>query len=430
MTEETLTGEISGLAFGGDGILRDGSLVVFIPFTAPGDLISYRITSKKKNYARGELVEILKSGKERTVPRCPYFGTCGGCQLQHLTYPAQLEHKRMCVEDSLKRIGRIPIDVVSITPANQSWAYRRHVTLTLTPKNDTYEAGYIGIDGHSVVPVNSCPIFVSEENQVIQELQKIVSQLKSSLNNSGKASILKQDNDQFLLQLHFPKTPPNCSTVCQEALNRNPIWKGILVNTEREKLTFGNSKATCRIDHLEIEFSPKAFIQNHPEQSLNIYRRICALASQVGPKSILDLYCGVGISSLLLAGQGMFVVGVEGNKEAVQLANKNAQSNGIKQVSFIQADVAHVLGSLLEKHGSDIVILNPPRIGADESVCQELVKRKPKHIIYISCNPATLARDLQRLGSQNYRVLSCEAFDMFPQTAHVETLVHLICNES
>jgi 23S rRNA (uracil1939-C5)-methyltransferase len=426
MTQQSdiITGEISTLAFGGEGILRHEGLVVFIPFTAPGDLITCRIISKKKSFARAELIEILKPSPQRTTPRCSYYGTCGGCQLQHLTYEAQIEHKRESVEDSLKRIGKLTLDApVTMIPASLQWAYRRHVTLTLTPRESGYEAGYIAVDNRSVIPVKCCPIFVSEENPIIVELQTLVGRLKSTLSNTGRASILKQENEKFLLQFYFEEIPSNCKEICQRAVETS-FWKGIIVNTAKESFTFGKVEAQEKVDNVLFEFSPRAFIQNHPEQSLNIYRKICEFAIQAKAKKILDLYCGVGISAILLTKLGITTIGVESNKDAIDLAIKNAKNNSLN-VSFLKADVANVLDGLLKKEKPDFVVVNPPRIGLADPVRDQLKAHKPKHLVYISCNPTTLARDLQLICLNNYRIVSCEAFDMFPQTSHVETLVHL-----
>lgn len=420
-----ITGEIETLAFGGEGILRHNGLVIFVPFTAPGDRITCRLLSQKKNFARGELVEIHKKGLARINPRCPYYGKCGGCQLQHLSYEAQLQHKTECVTDTLKRIGNIPLTEVSIQSTELQWAYRRRVTLTLKPHGQHYIAGYTGCDNRSLIPVDCCPIFAPESDPVLANVQALASQLKSHPKNEGKASIIKKDAGGYLLQLHFKQMPENTTEVCQKELDAGH-WKGIVVSSMAKTLSFGDTETFLQIDQIRFQFSPKAFIQSHPDQSLQIYRRICFIASQAEATRILDLYCGVGISSILLAKQAS-VIGVEGNAEAVKLANKNAIYNKAKAV-FIHGDVEAVLSDLLHKHKPDLAIVNPPRVGLAHSVVQQLLAEGAKHLIYVSCNPATLARDLRDLSTL-YHLNSCEAFDMFPQTAHVETLVHLIRHE-
>lgn len=419
---DIVQGIVSALAFGGEGILRADGLVIFVPFTAPGDTIRCRITSKKKNFARGELINIIEKSPQRTTPRCPYFGTCGGCQLQHITYEAQVQHKRTCVEDALLRIGKLPLErAPEIVPSQHHWAYRRHVTLTLQPHEGHYIAGYIGVDNHTVIKVDVCPIFVPEEDRVIINLQKLVGQIRAG--SSGKVSILKQE-DGCLLQFHFAEMPENCASVCENAVQGN-LWKGIAVSTPTHTLSFGVVEAKCQIDTLTFDFSLRAFIQNHPEQSLNIYRQICQIAKKTTAQHILDLYCGIGISSILLAQMGASVVGVESNREAVKLAKQNAQNNRIQKTRFMEADVGKILHALLLKEKPDLVIVNPPRIGLEERVRHALLEHGPRHLIYVSCNPTTLARDLQQLGNSGYRISYCEAFDMFPQTAHIETLVHM-----
>lgn len=421
---DLVSGEISTLAFGGEGILRVDGLVIFVPFTAPGDHITCRITSKKKSFARAELIEIIKPSLQRIKPRCPYFGTCGGCQLQHIHYQEQIKLKREWIVDALQRIGKLTVNPITIVPSTLQWEYRRHITLTLSPLQTGYEAGYYTIDNQTILPVNCCSIFIPEEDPVIADLQTVLKNLQSSSDNPGKASIIKQESKKYLLQLHFKKLPVNCKQVCEEALV-NPIWQGIAVNSSQQSLIFGDLHAQFKIEQMNFEFSPRVFIQNHPEQSLNIYRKICQIASMIRTEKILDLYCGIGISTILLARQSPLVIGVESNREAIQLAEKNAKKNQISNVSFLTADVAHVLGTLLQKHHPDLVIVNPPRIGLDDNVRLQLKNQAPSHIIYISCNPATLARDLKELCSKNYKIKSCEAFDMFPQTSHVETVAHL-----
>jgi len=431
--ETTVQGKIESLAFGGQGILRKEGLVIFVPFTAPGDLVTCRITKKKSSFAEAEVLTIDQPSPQRITPRCPYFGVCGGCQLQHLNEAAQLSYKQQAVEDALKRIGQLELDsVLPIIPATQQWAYRRHVQLSLRQAKGTNQgfiAGYIAVDNRSLVQAEVCPIFIPDSEMVLKQLQHFCQQLVSDPHNEGKVTLLKQDQGQnqgnYLLHFHFKFSPKNMQEACEKALKQWKNWTGIVVSTPKGRKTFGQVQCKMKIDELEFSFSSDAFIQNHPEQSLNIYRHLVKIAQQEGASRALDLYCGIGCTSLLLAGQMEKVVGFESNKEAVRLAKENGVANQVKNVEFFCADVKDVLGEWIEKLKADFVVVNPPRIGLDPRVIEGLIAHRPKEIVYISCMPATLARDLHLLVKQGYRMKSCQAFDMFPQTAHVETVVHL-----
>lgn len=423
---DIITGEVSGLAFGGQGILRHEGFVIFVPFTAPGDVISCRIIEKKKSFATGEVVDILTPSPKRTKPACLYYGRCGGCQLQHLDYDTQLRCKKSWVEDSIQRIGRMPIDCIAETvPAKLQWCYRRHITLTLVPRNGTYSAGYIEMDNHSLIEVQHCPIFNIQSDPIIQHTAALVGNLKHASQETAKATILKQGNGSYIVQLKFTAIPENCPEICVKALKEVPVLSGIMVSSPAKTVSYGNPLAHCAVDGIEFEFPPDVFIQNHSEQSEKIYKVVCSIAAQEEATRILDLYCGIGITSVLLARQGMEIIGVEYSGEAIRWANKNAVKHNCKNIQFVQADVQKVLSNILKKHKPDFVLVNPPRIGMEPRVTQEILKFAPKNIAYISCMPSTLARDLQSFSNAGYSIVECRPFDMFPQTAHVETVVHL-----
>lgn len=423
--DEMIIGDIVGLAFGGQGILRHDGFVVFVPFTAPGDKIKCRITEKKKSFATGELVELITPSPQRIKPGCQYFGICGGCQLQHIDYAAQLEYKRINVEDALKRIGKIPLEgIPAVIPAKQQWAYRRHITLTMVPHNGNFAAGFFSVDNQSLVNIRQCPIFSEKEDPIIQQVQQVAGRLKSSEENDGRAFILKQDNGKYIVNFSMQMIPRNAKEECENALSHYSNWQGVIISDQAASIQFGVTTTSCKVEEMTFEFIPQVFIQNHPEQSGNIYRHVCKIAKQSGVAKILDLYCGIGISTILLAKQGADVVGIEFNKESIRLAKANARSNSVKNASFIASDVRTVLKDNLNKHKPGLVVVNPPRTGMDPRVTQMLVQNGSRELIYISCMPATLARDLQQF-SDKYDVASCQSFDMFPQTAHVETVVHL-----
>lgn len=417
---DLITGQISRLAFGGNGILRHENFVIFVPFTAPEDFLSCKIKEINKNYASGEIVEIIKPSTKRLEPLCPYFGSCGGCQLQHIAYKEQLVHKREVVEDALKKIAQLNhIDVRPVEPAKEQWSYRRHITLNLRPSLQGYEVGYVAADNYSLLCVEQCPIFTSKDNPIFKQIKEIARSLESGKENA-RVVIMKADYERFILLFHFKELPRNFDAVFSHSVSR-PFLQGVIASSLRKVKSYGDVTITLPILDLNIASSPHAFVQNHPEQSLKIYDAIKNLAQAADARKALDLYCGIGITTLLMGRAGMPCLGIENNKEAIRLAAENAKINKIHNVRFIHGKVEDSLNST---QNVDFILANPPRTGMNEEVLQKLLKIAPENIVYVSCMPATLARDLKLL-CQKYDILICQPYDMFPQTAHVEIFVHL-----
>lgn len=423
---EVIEGDIQTIAFGGEGILRHQGFVVFVPFTAVGDRISCRIVEVKKSFAKGELLHVQKPSPQRTNPLCPYFGTCGGCQLQHLNQEAQLNYKLRAVTDALSRIGRLAFPRPLVVPAHLNWAYRRHITLHLRMTSKGVQAGYIGTDNSSLVVVQTCPIFNSSESPVVKHLQEFVQSLTFPESQEGRVTILKNHKGQHILSFQLQSLAGVQPQVFQAALQHYPTFIGMIVQTPQEQVIYGDPYCEQKIEDLIFRFTPQAFIQNNLEQSTNIYRHLSALLSERPSKLILDLYCGFGVTSLLLARQGHHVIGIESNPDAIRFAEENSRLNHIKQAEFIQGDVEKILPKWLKTHAQpDVILMNPPRTGLTKPIIQSLLKARAEEMIYISCMPTTLARDLNLLCKESYTIEQCMIYDMFPQTAHVETFIHL-----
>jgi 23S rRNA (uracil1939-C5)-methyltransferase len=422
--DQIVEGEIETIAFGGEGILRYRGFVIFVPFTAVGDRIACRITEIKRSFAKGILVDLKYASRYRAQPRCPYFGNCGGCQLQHLKEEAQLKYKLRAVTDALTRIGHVAVPSFHIVPASMNWAYRRHITLHLRPKEEGFEAGYISYDNRSLIVVQTCPIFNEPHHPIIKQLQELVKNLSNPSHCEGRVTILKNHRDQFILSFQFEHSFEVPLKTFQMALQQFPYLAGVIIRTPHKQITLGDPYCELKLEGLNFRFSPQTFVQNHPEQSANIYRQICQLAGRSFQHHILDLYCGFGMTSLLLAQQGHSVTGIEYNGEAIKFAQENAAFNHLKTVHFMQGDVEKILPQWLKMHQASLIIVNPPRQGLAKGVVQTLLKAKADALIYVSCMPATLARDLNVL-CQHYQLQEGHVYDMFPQTAHVETLVYL-----
>lgn len=404
---QQVKGSINDIAFGGSGLLKIEGFVLFVPFTAPGDEIVAEITLLKKGYGEAKIVEIVKSSPFRITPKCPYFGTCMGCQFQHIEYSAQLEIKRKNVEDALVRIGKLDTPNVTIVPSNQEYAYRERITLHL--KNG--KMGYVLKDNISLLDISTCPIFAEDP-----ELFKILHILFR--NDSGRLQITKDKTKGYLIfgQLENCKSP---KTIIDESASFKQIV-GIHVKSNGKTYQRGIDTLHSSIDDLNFEYSPQTFIQNNYKQSLNIYRDITEWLEP--DHKILDLYSGIGITSLLLALKGKDVIAIEANKYSVKFAKENALRNHLK-ARFETGLVEELIDKALSTQ-IDAVIMNPPREGVHNRVLNALLEKKVKKVVYISCMPSTLARDLKLL-KEPYKIEAVKAFDMFPQTAHVETVVKL-----
>lgn len=418
-----IPGEITTIAFGGEGVMRHDNLVIFVPFTAPQDSVVCQLTERKKNYAKGKVVEYEILSPLRIAPECPYFGTCGGCQLQHIRYESHLEFKRIWIEDALRKIGRLSdFTVLPVAPSPKQWEYRRHVTLNFRQKEGKSEAGFFAIDNQTLVITKECPIFVSRSDPIIRQVQEIVQQIPYIEGNEGRITLMKNQGGKFLLYFQLKTIPNPLKSLLQHLLEQSPNLDGIQVIGRNGHFILGNIISYYELDGLRFGYSPAAFLQNNEEQSLKIYRNIAALAEK--KRTILDLYCGIGITSLMLSLKAQKVVSVEGNPHAINLAKENARLNKIDNVTFIAGDVKNHFLKWARKMNPDLVLLNPPRAGLDRKVIEDLLKVLPAEILYLSCMPSTLARDLNLLCDK-YKLDLCQPFDMFPQTGHVETLAHL-----
>lgn len=424
--QDRIEGKIEKIAFGGEGILRYRGFVIFVPFTAPGDFVTCQIKEVKKSFARAELISIQTLSPYRTTPLCPYFGTCGGCQLQHLIAQEQILYKKEAVKDALKRIGHLKTPDFSVISTELQWNYRRHITLHLKPHLGAFQAGYIGADHYSLVAIKTCPIFNKKEDLIIQQVQELVGTLSNPSQQEGRVTILKNELHQYILSFYFDIPFSVEERVLKHALQNYPLFAGILFKSSNQQLHVGNTYSEQKLEGLTFRFTPQAFIQNHPEQSANIYREIGKLAGDHRELKILDLYCGFGITSLLLAKQKHRVIGIEYNGEAIAFAQENALANRLNQVRFVQGDVNKQVPKIAKEFKPDLILMNPPRQGLSKKIIQTLLLTQPKEMIYVSCMPATLARDLALLCQKDYEIQEGKIYDMFPQTAHVETLIHLV----
>jgi 23S rRNA (uracil1939-C5)-methyltransferase len=382
---------IEKLVYGGEGLGRVEQQAVFVPFAAPGDHLRVCITSLERNFARGVIEEILTPSPHRREPPCQHFGVCGGCQLQHINYPAQLQSKAEFIRESLRRIGGITWEKEIEVLAADEFGYRSRAEIK-REKNGTL--GFFKAGSHEICEVTECPILLPKAQQALQELREKA----RSIPNDATRIYLTAGDEEVLVT---PATGENARAAEIDAL--------------------GTVQQT--ISGFNYSFGVRTFFQGN---RWLVEKLVDAAINNAQGQSAFDLYAGAGLFSLPLARRFKQVYAVEGSKLSVRHGLANVQNNKIYNVMYetmsVEAWLKHKAPKLPRP---DFVLLDPPRAGAGEAVISRLITCKPKIVHYVSCDPTTLARDLKLLTKAGYQLNAVIAVDMFPQTYHVETLAKL-----
>lgn len=407
MTSELTRLEITSIAAGGDGVGRTDGMVVFVPRGAPGDVAHVRLV-RSKRFARGEIESIEIASPDRVTPQCAHYTVdrCGGCQIQHLSYDAQLRAKGAIIGDALRRIGRRSVDDVVVLPSDGQWRYRRKLTLHLRRTGTRWIAGLHPYDDPSFVfDLHDCPITDERVIAVWRDMRAAFDFLPREralrvavrLLEDGAAVVVEgggawEESDRFF------QAVPSIAELW---------WKP--EHGRMRRLAARAAEAQGGASFVQVNARVAAWLQAHVLERARAY----------APRSVVDAYAGVGGTALPLAASGATVVAIEHDAEAVaRFANRlHLPSSAV--VGRVEDHIAAALPA-------DLVILNPPRGGVDARVADALqtVAKAPNALIYVSCDPATLSRDLARMP--RYRLVAARAYDMFPQTAHVETVCELV----
>jgi 23S rRNA (uracil1939-C5)-methyltransferase len=386
---------IEKLVYGGDGLAHVGAQAVFVPFTAAGDFVRVRIVKCERNYARGVVEEILDPSPLRRTPPCVYFGACGGCQLQHLDYQAQLEAKASFVRESLRRIGHIEWNKEISVRSAEEFGYRSRAEIKVSRDEEgRARIGYFRAGAQEVCEVENCLILLPAANR---ELQRLHTESSLIPNDATRVHLTAGDDEVIV-------TP---------------------ANGEQGRAAEFDSMGTARqrIAGINYGFGVRSFFQCN---RLLVEELVKEAVGDATGKFAVDLYAGVGLFSLQLAKTFEQVCAVEGNKTAASHGVENARLNNINNVRYEPISVeAWLKYKSSEIPCPDFVLLDPPRAGAGIKVIERLAAMAPPALTYVSCDPATLARDLRLLVDYGYRVDSITALDMFPQTFHVETVVRM-----
>ncbi|MBQ7718430.1 MAG: 23S rRNA (uracil(1939)-C(5))-methyltransferase RlmD [Clostridia bacterium] len=412
--------EITSYGSTGEGVCRIDGFAVFVPQSAAGDKIKVRITKLHKSYARGEIAEIITPSPCRTEPLCRAFGECGGCNLMHIDYQAQLKFKHDKVASAFKKIGGFnDITVSDVVPSPEVFRYRNKVNVPVYSDGDNAYAGFYKGRTHEAVKNTDCLLQDKSNAAVINAVAEYINKTNAAVNHIYIRTA--QNRIMVSLECDSPRLHDE-DTLVTSLLEANGNISSVILNSKKPRAIYGELYLTDEISGIKFRIHHDSFYQINKGVCELLYKNAIDLLGDMRGKTVFDVYCGIGTISLHLAKKAKSVTGIEYLPHAVKDARENARLNGISNAVFYAGDAAKVLHDLFEGGDrADYVVLDPPRKGCDKALLETLGKMSPEKIVYISCDCATLARDAKVLTALGYSVRSVTPFDMFPQTHHIET---------
>ena len=448
--------EVYGIAFGGKGIAKVNGLTVFVEKAVPMDHVLARIVKKKKQYAEARIDNLNKPSPFRVTPRCRYSGFCGGCKWQFLHYDKQLEYKQQHVMDSIERIGQIyGVPVHPTIPSPEIFEYRNKMEFSCSDRrwllpeemgksdiNKNFALG-LHVPGtfYKVLDTRVCLLQPELGNRILEDVRKFIRLsgvpvygLRSHIGfwrfimlrhskayNQWMVNIVTSKEDQRTVQAladQLVKTYPEIVSVVNNITSRRA---GVAMG-EYEILLSGQPSIRDKIGKFEFEISANSFFQTNPQGAQRLYETIKKYANLSGEETVVDLYCGTGAIAIFLSEAAKAVIGIEIAESAVNDSMNNCRINGISNCRFVLGDIKDKLAEFMVT--PDVMIIDPPRAGMHKDVVCKILELAPPRIVYVSCNPATMARDFGML-KESYRVLEVQPVDMFPHTYHIESVAML-----
>ncbi|MBO8129332.1 MAG: 23S rRNA (uracil(1939)-C(5))-methyltransferase RlmD [Peptococcaceae bacterium] len=445
---------VTGFSHNGEGVGRYKGLAVFVPGALPGEEVEVQVTRVKKKFARGRLLKVKKVAETRRIPFCPLFERCGGCHLQHITYAEQLRQKMLIVRNNLQRIGGLSnIKVHPVMGMEDPMHYRNKIHLHAAEQDGRIKLGFYAPGSHALVALHAgqegwCGCFLADRE--LCRLAGLVGQLLNKYEVSlydrkrgtgylrsvllrraaatGEAMVvLVTGRDEWPQEKQFARALrrdiPDVAAVIR---NLNESKRAGDVLGRKNHVLSGKDTITDYLGPLRFAISANSFYQVNPQQTLRLYRKAQEYASLTGKETVLDAYCGVGTIALFLSSRARVVYGIETVPEAVENARANAALNNVTNIKFIKGTVEDLLPGWQSRYPvPDVVVLDPPRRGCQRGVLQALVGMRVSKVVYVSCDPGTLARDLGILAGQGYRVDEVQPVDMFPHTFHIECVARI-----
>lgn len=448
---DTIELKIEDFTTEGEGVGKIEGYTVFVKDALPGETVKVLLTKLKKNYGYGRLVEMITPSPYRVVPKCQVAKQCGGCQLQHLTYEKQLEWKQNKIKNCLKKIGKLDCDNIEIEPIlsmEEPYYYRNKAQYPVGKDQDgNIIAGFYAGRTHHIIDTPYCYIQAPINETILEIVKNFMEQYYiTSYEEETQTGLVRHiltrvgfvtKQIMVCLVINADKLPYQEKLV--EALCKVEGMTSISLNVNMEhtnvilgkevKTIWGEDTITDYIGNVKYQISPLSFYQVNPVQTRKLYETALSYADLQGNEIVWDLYCGIGTISLFLAQKAKQVYGVEIVPQAIEDAKKNAVLNDITNAEFFLGAAEEVLPEKYkESNGTmaaDVIVVDPPRKGCDRTLLDTIVQMTPKKVVYVSCDPATLARDLAYLTEKGYEVKKVRGCDMFGQTVHVETVVLL-----
>ena len=439
---------IKRLGINGEGVGYFKRQVVFVPGALPGEEVVVEATKVHPKFVEAKIKNIRKRSEFRVQPICPVYEECGGCQLQHLDYSQQLKEKRDIVIQSLERHTELPINQMDIRETmgmENPWNYRNKSQFQVGQKDGKVLAGLYGINSHNLVHIDQCAVQHTKTNKAIGTVRKVLQKLQIPIySEKSKKGIVRtvvarvgiQTGELQIVLITAKKELPQKEQIVEEIKKRLPEVKSIMqnINGEKTSLIFGDETVNLggndfiqeTLGDLSFELSARTFFQLNPEQTVKLYNEVKEAAQLTGSEKVVDAYCGVGTIGLWVADKAAEIRGMDVIPESIEDAKKNAARHGIQHAQYVTGKAEVILPKWANEGWTpDVVIIDPPRTGLDQQLLETLLKVKPKRIVYVSCNPSTLAKDISVL-SPLYKVEYIQPIDMFPQTSHVECISQLI----
>ena len=440
---QTVKLEITDITAEGAGVGRYGGMAIFVPDTAPGDIITAKIVKVKSHYAYGIIESIITPSTDRVNADCSHFKKCGGCVFRHINYEAEVKIKTNRVKETLKRIAGMEINCGGIVGSDNINCYRNKAQFPVCAEFGT---GFFAPRSHRVIPIDNCALLPDEFNRIAQCVSEFIKENNISIYDETKGTglvrhlyirkgavtgeimaVIVINGDslpryEVLTERLLSITGENLKSI---QININKKHNNVILG-DKNICLYGSDYITDILCGVKIRLSPFTFYQINHAMAEKLYKKVKEYAKPEG-KSVIDLYCGAGTIGLSLCDTAKRVTGVEIVPEAVSDAKENAKSNGIKNCEFLCGDAKDAALKLAKKNiKADIVIVDPPRKGCEGRLLDTIANDfSPERIVYVSCDPGTLARDLKTLNELGYKPQEYAVFDMFPRTAHVETVVLL-----
>ncbi|WP_223642873.1 23S rRNA (uracil(1939)-C(5))-methyltransferase RlmD [Planococcus sp. 4-30] len=443
---DRITVHVEDLTHDGAGVAKVEGYPLFIPGALPGEDVVVHVLKTLKSYGFAKLIEIKQASPFRVTAPCPVFDTCGGCQIQHLSYEGQMTFKQKLVRDAITRIGKLPdVPVHPVKGMEHPWRYRNKSQIPFGTQDGKVVAGFYQTRSHDIADTDICLIQTPEADAIMVALKKNLAEIgiepyeEATHRGMLRHVVVRKaraTGEIMVVLVTKKKKFPQAVRAIELIQATVPEVTSIVqnINSEKTNVIFGDETLTLwgkdviedQIGDVRFEISARSFYQINPEQTEVLYGQALEYAQLTGKETVIDAYCGIGTISLFLAQRAEFVMGVEIVPQAIEDAKRNAELNGLSNTLFEAGPAEQVIPRWYkEGKKADVLVVDPPRKGCDEQLLRTILKQRPRRVVYVSCNPATLARDLRILEDGGYRTKEVQPVDMFPQSTHCEAVAWL-----